>query len=249
MYANVIVDISHEKLDKTFQYLVPAGLENEIEPGVCVEIPFGNRKITGYVVEITENPEFDVDKIKPLCNIVKGSVAVEASLVALASWIRKNYGATMNQALKTVIPVKKSVKEVTKRTIYLNIDDIKARAQLALCEAKHQKAKARLLRELIGKKELEYSVVTGELKISTAAINSLEESGFITIKSATEYRKPINNTENEVYDKVLNEQQQAVVDAVETDIAAGKKNRVFLIKGVTGSGKTEVYMELIDKCV
>ena len=72
MYANVIVDISHEKLDKTFQYLVPAGLENEIEPGVCVEIPFGNRKITGYVVEITENPEFDVDKIKPLCNIVKG---------------------------------------------------------------------------------------------------------------------------------------------------------------------------------
>ena len=47
MYANVIVDISHEKLDKTFQYLVPAGLENEIEPGVCVEIPFGNRKITG----------------------------------------------------------------------------------------------------------------------------------------------------------------------------------------------------------
>lgn len=249
MYANVIVDISHEKLDKTFQYLVPAGLENEIEPGVCVEIPFGNRKITGYVVEITENPEFDVDKIKPLCNIVKGSVAVEASLVALASWIRKNYGATMNQALKTVIPVKKSVKEVTKRTIYLNIDDIKARAQLALCEAKHQKAKARLLRELIGKKELEYSVVTGELKISTAAINSLEESGFITIKSATEYRKPINNTENEVYDKVLNEQQQAVVDAVENDIAAGKKNRVFLIKGVTGSGKTEVYMELIDKCV
>ena len=163
MYANVIVDISHEKLDKTFQYLVPAGLENEIEPGVCVEIPFGNRKITGYVVEITENPEFDVDKIKPLCNIVKGSVAVEASLVALASWIRKNYGATMNQALKTVIPVKKSVKEVTKRTIYLNIDDIKARAQLALCEAKHQKAKARLLRELIGKKELEYSVVTGDL--------------------------------------------------------------------------------------
>ena len=56
-----------------------------------------------------EKTEFDVDKIKPLCNIVKGSVAVEASLVALASWIRKNYGATMNQALKTVIPVKKSV--------------------------------------------------------------------------------------------------------------------------------------------
>ena len=66
MFANVIVDISHEKLDKTFQYMIPDELLSRIKPGVCVDIPFGNRTITGYVVEITDKPEFDEAKIKPL---------------------------------------------------------------------------------------------------------------------------------------------------------------------------------------
>ena len=53
MYANVIVDISHEKLDKTFQYSIPDELLCDIRPGVCVDIPFGSRTITGYVIEVT----------------------------------------------------------------------------------------------------------------------------------------------------------------------------------------------------
>ena len=60
-------------------------------------------------------------------------MAVEAKLIALAAWIRRNYGSTMNQALKTVIPVKKQAKEQVSRSIALKIDKVKARAQLALC--------------------------------------------------------------------------------------------------------------------
>ena len=63
-------------------------------------------------------------------------MAVEAKLIALAAWIRRNYGSTMNRALKTVIPVKKQAKEQVSRSIALKIDKVKARAQLALCEAK-----------------------------------------------------------------------------------------------------------------
>ena len=59
MYANVIVDISHEKLDKTFQYSIPDELLCDIRPGVCVDIPFGSRTITGYVIEVTDKPEYD----------------------------------------------------------------------------------------------------------------------------------------------------------------------------------------------
>ena len=104
-YANVIVDISHEKLDKTFQYLVPSDLENEIGLGMLVDIPFGHRTITGYVVELTDEAEFDVSRMKPIIGIKKGSVPIESQLIALAGWMRKNYGATMNQALKTVIVI------------------------------------------------------------------------------------------------------------------------------------------------
>ena len=245
MYANVIVDISHEKLDKTFQYSIPDELLCDIRPGVCVDIPFGSRTITGYVIEVTDKPEYDPARTKPLIGIKADSVAVEAKLIALAAWIRRNYGSTMNQALKTVIPVKKQAKEQVSRSIALKIDKVKARAQLALCEAKKQKAKARLFRALIDADDgarLEYSFVTGKLSVSAATIRALEQSGFIEVITQSGYMSV------DTYDKVLNAAQQSVVDAIEGDIAAGLRN-TYLIKGVTGSGKTEVYMELIAHCI
>ena len=251
MYANVIVDISHEKLDKTFQYSIPDELLCDIRPGVCVDIPFGSRNITGYVIEVTDEPEYDPARTKPLIGIKSDSVAVEAKLIALAAWIRRNYGSTMNQALKTVIPVKKQAKEQVSRSIVLKIDKVKARAQLALCEAKKQKAKARLFRALIDADDgarLEYSFVTGKLSVSAATIRALEQSGFIEVITQSGYRNPVEHMSVDTYDKVLNAAQQSVVDAIEGDIAAGLRN-TYLIKGVTGSGKTEVYMELIAHCI
>lgn len=251
MYANVIVDISHEKLDKTFQYSIPEELLCDIRPGVCVDIPFGSRTITGYVIEVTDEPEYDPARTKPLIGIKANSVAVEAKLIALAAWIRRNYGSTMNQALKTVIPVKKQANEQVSRSIALKIDKVRARAQLALCEAKKQKAKARLFRALLDADEgahLEYSFVTGKLSVSAATIRALEQSGFIEVITQTGYRNPVEHMSVDTYDKVLNVAQQSVVDAIEGDIAAGLRN-TYLIKGVTGSGKTEVYMELIAHCI
>ncbi len=251
MYANVIVDISHEKLDKTFQYSIPDELLCDIRPGVCVDIPFGSRTITGYVIEVTDEPEYDPARTKPLIGIKANSVAVEAKLIALAAWIRRNYGSTMNQALKTVIPVKKQAKEQVSRSIALKIDKVRARAQLALCEAKNQKAKARLFRALIDADDgasLEYSFVTGKLSVSAATIRALEQSGFIEVITQTGYRNPVEHMSVDTYDKVLNAAQQSVVDAIEGDIASGIRN-TYLIKGVTGSGKTEVYMELIAHCI
>ena len=251
MYANVIVDISHEKLDKTFQYSIPDELLCDIRPGVCVDIPFGSRTITGYVIEVTDEPEYDPARTKPLIGIKANSVAVEAKLIALAAWIRRNYGSTMNQALKTVIPVKKQAKEQVSRSIALKIDKVRARAQLALCEAKNQKAKARLFRALIDADDgasLEYSFVTSKLSVSAATIRALEQSGFIEVITQTGYRNPVEHMSVDTYDKVLNAAQQSVVDAIEGDIASGLRN-TYLIKGVTGSGKTEVYMELIAHCI
>ena len=251
MYANVIVDISHEKLDKTFQYSIPDELLCDIRPGVCVDIPFGSRTITGYVIEVTDEPEYDPARTKPLIGIKENSVAVEAKLIALAAWIRRNYGSTMNQALKTVIPVKRQAKEQVSRSIALKIDKVRARAQLALCEAKNQKAKARLFRALIDADDgasLEYSFVTGKLSVSASTIRALEQSGFIEVITQNGYRNPVEHMSVDTYDKVLNAAQQSVVDAIQGDIASGLRN-TYLIKGVTGSGKTEVYMELIAHCI
>ena len=243
-YANVIVDISHEKLDKTFQYGIPDDIASEIQVGVQVDIPFGSRTISGYVVEITDIPEYDVSKIKPLIGVKAGSVAMESRLIRLACWIKKNYGSTMNQALKTVIPIKKKTKEIRKRTIHLIADDREARDKLALYEAKHQTARARLLRELITERELDYSVVTAKLNISSAVIKALCDQNIVTVTDEKSYRNPVKHLERRGYDIVLNENQQMLVDEITGDLDKGE-HHTYLLKGVTGSGKTEVYMELI----
>ena len=98
-YANIIVDISHEKLDKTFQYRVPERMRERLALGMQVYIPFGARKVKGYVVELTDEPEYEVTKLKDIIGIVTDSVPIESQLIALAGWMRRDYGATMNQAL------------------------------------------------------------------------------------------------------------------------------------------------------
>ena len=111
-YAKVIVDISQEKLDKTFEYRIPPYLTQRIAVGMQVYIPFGSRRITGYVVELSDEAEYDEDKLKNIAGIVTDSVPIESHLIALAGWMREHYGGTMNQALKMVLPIKEKKKAV-----------------------------------------------------------------------------------------------------------------------------------------
>ena len=243
-YANIIVDISHEKLDKTFQYLIPEERMEEVRVGVLVDIPFGSRSITGYVVELTDEAEFDVNRLKPIIGVKKGSVPIESQLIALAGWMRKNYGGTMNQALKTVIPIKQKTKAIEKKILKLILSREEAIHTLAKYEDKHFTAKVKLLRALIESGELEQTLVTQKLNVSSSTIKALERDHVIEIYITKEYRNPVNHLESKGYHLTLNEGQQAVVDHITADMEAGE-NKTYLLKGVTGSGKTEVYMELI----
>ena len=243
-YANIIVDISHEKLDKTFQYRIPEELRESIRPGMQVYIPFGNRKLTGYVVELTEEAEIEESRMKDIVEAVKGSVPIESQLIALAGWMKQNYGGTMNHALKTVIPVKQKSRAVEKRTVRLKLNAVEAKNQLREYERKHSTARARLLAALMEQSELEWSVVTQKLAVTGVVIRALEEQGVVEIVREHDYRNPVAHLQSRGYDLILNEEQSAVVNRIETQMDAGIY-RPCLVKGVTGSGKTEVYMELI----
>ena len=132
-FANIIVDISLEKLDRTFQYRVPEELQGILKEGMQVRIPFGNggRTLTGYVLELTDTCEWDEKKLKPILGLAEKGIRLEGQLIALAAWMRRTYGSTMNQALKTVLPVKKSVQEKISRKVRLAVTKEEAEAALA----------------------------------------------------------------------------------------------------------------------
>ena len=120
IYADVIIDISHEKLDRDFQYRVPERLEKEISPGVVVTVPFGkgNTLRKGYVIGISEKPKYDTSRIKEIEGVSTDDETTESRLIALAAWMKETYGSTMIQALKTVLPVKDKVRAKEKRLIF-----------------------------------------------------------------------------------------------------------------------------------
>lgn len=116
-YAEVIVDISREKLDHPFTYRIPEEMEERVVPGSVVEIPFGNgnRRTTGYVVGLADRCTFPEGKIKSILGVKAGAGTAEENLIQLAAWMSHTYGSTMIQALKTAVPVKREYRASKRR--------------------------------------------------------------------------------------------------------------------------------------
>ena len=248
MYADIIIDITHEKLDKIFQYSIPSDLDGVLQIGMEVIVPFGrsNRETKGYVVGFSQTTEYDAAKMKEVLCIAKDSVAIESRLVNLAAWMKDYYGGTMIQALKTVIPIKKQEKARKKRYIRLCVDVEAGRQRLEHYLHLNQRARARLLAALLGEPRQEYELVTKKLNVTRTVVRALEEQGIVSLESEQVLRNPVRHKSRREEIPEYTREQQHAIDRFWEDYSQGIR-RTYLVYGVTGSGKTEVYMEMIAR--
>ncbi len=246
-YADIIVDITHEKLDRTFQYRIPEALEDKIFPGSQVKIPFGNgnRLVTGYVLSVSGEAKFEESRMKEIRELSEDAVTVEARLITLAAWMKHTYGSTMIQALKTVLPVKSKSKAREKRRIVLMQTPDAARETLEELRRKKYKAKARLVERLLEEQSLDYTEAAKKLKVTAATVKSLEEQGVIKVMQNTRSQSAGSGTKEPGVRFRLSDSQEKAAEGIFREWK--EKDRPCLLQGVTGSGKTMVYMKLIEK--
>lgn len=250
MFADVIIDIQHEKLDKIFQYRIPERLEHEVEAGMAVVVPFGkgNRKTKGYVTALSKTCDYDISKVKEIADISRSGVEIETKLIALAAWMKSNYGGTMLQSLKTVLPIKEKEKIKVKKRLRLLIDRETGEKQLHYYLEKNQKARARLMAALLDDPLLDYELVRKKLNITATVIRALEEQHVLAVESEQVYRNPVHAENIQKKEIIYTQEQKRAIMRFCKDYENGIR-KTYLLHGVTGSGKTEVYMEMIQSVV
>ena len=249
-YADIIVDISHEKVDRPFQYRIPDRLLERIAPGVRVHVPFGkgNKDMIGYVVDISDKTDYPVDKIKEITCLDEKGTTVESDLIQTAYWMKRHYGSTMITALKTVLPVKQKLKQLEKKKVTRYCDEETIVKYLEECTRKHQTAKARVLEALLKEEVLPYELLRQKLNIATATLQSLEKQGIIKIEAENYYRNPVKQITERDSAKPLSEKQRFIMEDIVQDYRKGKRG-TYLVHGITGSGKTEVYLGIIEQMI
>lgn len=250
MVAEVIINSTVKTLNRVFDYSIPKELEDRIYIGSRVLVPFGKgeKTVDGFVVSIKEKSEYEVKNITSL-----KSEELTDEKIEFAKWMAKRYFCNVSDCIKLMLPpgrvgIKNKVKEKNINVVYLNrsIDEIKDEIETNIIKSEKQK---RILNFLINNDGITVQELEMYTDTTKTVIKTLEKNGFIEIVSQQVERNPLINKKVLQTNKLeFNDEQEYAYNKICENIDKSEFEE-YLLYGITGSGKTEIYMQLIEKVI
>ncbi|MGM0436833.1 MAG: primosomal protein N' [Bacillota bacterium] len=251
-YAKVVVDVPFTERNKFFDYKIPDFLLNKIGIGNLVLVPFGKRSIKAFVISIKDKVEISDNKIKNIKKLYKKERFFNKKDLKLYQWMADYYSLNLISVIRAAVPAgvfNNNISKKRKKYISLNSEIKEIKKVIKNIENKAPKQKE-VLKVLLKNQNSDYTKTELAKKAETypGTVNRLIKKGYIKSEEKIERRKPfLEKKEEEKESFEANYYQQKAIDIIEENILNSDTSKSYLLHGVTGSGKTEVYLQLVEK--